>query len=129
MPESPEQAARRLDEIAPGYLARIRRRAAELSTPKLPAERARRLIDLVAQSAPIDPEPPITGRRPQREMKRVVGRLVRFYFLHVAAQVATLGESTAMMGEALHDYVAGLEAEVAELRDRLVRLEQRPDDS
>ena len=124
-PESLEQAEARLEEAAPGYLAQVRRRAADLGLPKSAEERARRLVDLVSRSAAINADAPTASARPTTGLvKRGVGALVRFYFLHVTAQVTTLGESTAQMGEALTDYVAGLEREVEDLRARVARLEE-----
>lgn len=127
-PESLQEAADRLERIAPGYLELVRRRAAELGLPPTREARARRTVELVAQAAPIDATPPIaSARRIVQAAKRGVGTLVRFYALHLAGQVSTLGDSTALMGEALCDYVAGLEREVSELRERVARLEGRPD--
>ena len=123
-PESLEEAAARLEEVAPGYLADVRLRASELGLPKSPEERVRRLVDLVSRSARINPDAPVASARSSTGLvKRGVGALVRFYFLHVTAQITTLGESTAQMGDALSDYVAGLERELEELRERVARLE------
>lgn len=126
-PESLEEAAARLEQVAPGYLAEVRQRASELGLPKSPEERVRRLVTLVSRAAPINADAPTDSARPATGLvKRGVGALVRFYFLHVTAQVTTLGESTAQMGEALCDYVAGLERELEELRRRVARLEGGP---
>jgi hypothetical protein len=123
-PESLDEAAARLEQVAPGYLAQVRQRAAELGVPKSAEERVRRMVTLVSRSAPISADAPVASARSSTGLvKRAVATLVRFYFLHVTAQVTTLGESTAQMGEALTDYVAGLEREVEELRDRVARLE------
>lgn len=124
-PEPVEQAAARLEEMAPGYLDRIRRRAAELGVPRNPQERARRSVDLVVETARIDANAPIGSHRLSgRIAKRVVGTLTRFYVLSLADQMTDLGESTSWMGAALCDYVAGLEAEVHALRERVTRLEE-----
>ena len=120
-----EAAAARLEQIAPGYLERIRGRAGELAVPKTPSDRARRSVDLVMRSARIDPNPPRSSRRRSgRVVKRVVGSLTRFYVAFLAEQAIDLGESSALMGSALCDYIDGLEAEVAALRDRVGRLER-----
>jgi hypothetical protein len=124
-PDSPEEAAARLEEIAPGYLDRIRRRAAELGVPKTPLERARRAVDLVTETSHINPAAPAgSSRRSGRVLKQAVGRLTYFYVRFIADQVVDLGESTSWMGSALCDYVAGLEVEVASLKERVARLEQ-----
>lgn len=123
--ESLEQAAARLESVAPGYLATVRRRAAELGRPATENERVRRSIGLVAESAYVNADAPTdSGRRFGRVMKVAVATVTRFYFLHVVGQVTDLGESTSWMGQALCDYVAGLDAEVADLRERVRRLEE-----
>jgi hypothetical protein len=123
-PETIEEAAARLERIAPGYLEMVRRRAAERGVPGSPEERARRAVAVVSDTAQISPDAPVASRRRGgRLVKRLVAGLVRFYFLHLVQQVAEMGQSTSWMGYALCDYVAGLEGEVAELRARVERLE------
>lgn len=125
--ESVDEAAARLESIAPGYLEKIRRHAAELGVPTTQAGRARRAVAMVAATAPIDPDVPTESRRRAgRLVKRGVGVLTRFYFVHLTAQMSEFGESTSWMGTALCDYIEGLEAEVAALRERVARLEQAP---
>ena len=124
-PESLEAAAARLEEIAPGYLDRIRRRAADLGVPRTPLERARRAVDLVEETSHINPAVPVSStRRTGRILKQGVGKLTYFYVRFVADQVVDMGESASWMGTALCDYVAGLEAEVTALAERVARLEQ-----
>lgn len=124
-PDALEAAAARLEEVAPGYLDRIRRRAAELGVPRTPLERARRAIDLVAETAHINPAAPVgSTRRTGRVLKQGVGMLTYFYIRFIADQVVDLGESASWMGSALCDYVAGLEAEVTSLQQRVARLEE-----
>lgn len=124
-PDSPEEAASRLEEIAPGYLDLIRRRAGELGVARTPLERARRAIDLVTQTSHINPAAPVgSNRRSGRILKQGVGRLTYFYVRFIADQVVDLGESASWMGSALCEYVAGLEVEVASLRERVARLEE-----
>lgn len=118
-------AEARLEQIAPGYLARVRQRAESVGLPRTPVERARRSIELVAESAVVDPNPPTRSRLlPVRLLKRVLGKLMRFYILFLAEQVTDLGVGTSWMGSALCDYVVGLEAEVVDLRERVRRLEE-----
>jgi hypothetical protein len=120
-----EAAAARLEEIAPGYLDRIRKATAGMSVPRTPPERARRAIDLVVATAQINPNAPLLSRRRSgRFIKRVIGSLVRFYVVFVAGQITDLGESASWMGTALCDYVEGLETEVAMLSERVRRLEE-----
>jgi hypothetical protein len=121
---SPEDAAARLEERAPGYLDAVRRRTAELAVPPTAGGRARRSIGLVADTSKINPDAPQAARRwSARLVKRVVGRATRFYVVHLTDQLAEFGESTSWMGSALCDYIDSLEAEVADLRERVGRLE------
>ena len=129
-PPSLETAEARLQEIAPGYLDRIRRKAAELGVARTPLERARRSIDLVTETSHINPSAPVAShRRSGRIMKRGVGMLTYFYIRFIVDQVQDMGESASWMGTALCDYVAGLESEVASLRERVRRLEEASDPS
>lgn len=124
-PDSLEAAAARLEEIAPGYLDRIRRRAADLGVPRTPLDRARRAVDLVEETSHINPAVPVSStKRTGRVLKQGVGKLTYFYIRFIADQVVDLGESSSWMGTALCDYVAGLEAEVRSLSERVARLEQ-----
>ena len=120
-----EAAAVRLDEIAPGYLDRIRRRAAEIAVPRTPLDRARKSIDLLTEVSQVDPNAPVdSDRRSGRFLKRVVRKLTFFSIRFITQQTADLGESASWMGTALCDYVAGLESEVVSLRERVTRLEE-----
>ncbi|HET6963709.1 MAG TPA: hypothetical protein VFH58_02985 [Acidimicrobiales bacterium] len=124
-PETVEEAAARLEQIAPGYLDRIRRRAAELGLPRTPADGARRSIDIVVDSSRLNLDVPTASQRMAgRVVKRGVAVMVRFYLVFMAEQIRDLGESTSWMGTALYNYVAGLESEVAELRERVRCLEE-----
>jgi hypothetical protein len=121
-------AAARLEEVAPGYLDLVRRRAAELAVPTTRQERARRAAQLVARSVETDPALPMSpSRRPGAVAKRAAAVLSRFV-VYTVGQVRGLGESTALMGTELCDYVAELEGEIAELRERVGRLEERRSD-
>lgn len=121
-----EAAAERLERQAPGYLARTRRLAAGLGLPPTPAERVARALDLVDETAQVNAD--ASTWSPQiwnRAMKTAVGRLVRWYMLHIAGQVANLGGSVSWLGRAQYEYTAGLEAELQRLRVELDQLKAR----
>lgn len=121
-----EQAADRLEREAPGYLARARRLAADLGLPATPAARVVRAIDLVDETGRVNADAPtVSSTEWGRMVKTVVGRFVRWYMLHMAAQVSELGSSVSWMGRSLYEYTAGLEAEVDRLRGEVDRLQAR----
>ena len=125
-PESLEEAARRLEQIEPGFLAGVRRKASLLALPQSNRDRVRRSISLAVETAPINADAPgASNRRVGRILKRLVGAATRFYLLHVTNQVAEFAEASAWLGQALMDYTAGLEDEVAELKERVRCLEER----
>ncbi|MDE3205316.1 MAG: hypothetical protein KGQ66_14005 [Acidobacteriota bacterium] len=118
-------AAARLEAARPGYLEQVRRRADDMGVPKTPVGRARKAVSMVVATARINPDVPTHSRRRVTALvKRGVAVLTRFYVLHLTEQLTELGESTSWMGTAICDYVAGLEAEVADLRARVARLEE-----
>ena len=121
-----EAAADRLEQAAPGYLARVRRLAAARAVPTTPAGRVERALELVDQTAQIDINAPVvSNRRLGRVMKKVVGTLIRFYMIHMAHQVTDLGDSVSWLGRALNDYLVGLESEVTRLRGQVGDLQAR----
>lgn len=125
-PDDLRDAEARLERVAPGYLDKVRRRAAALGVPATPRDRARSAVELTEASGAIDPNVPLLSNRPSgRMVKTAVATATRFYMLHLARQINEFAGSTAGMGQALVDYVAGLEAEVADLRERVRCLEER----
>ena len=124
-----EEAADRLERESPGYLGLARRLAADIGLPPTPAARVERAIDLIDETAQVNADAPTTSSSEWgRAAKTVVGRFVRWYMLHMADQVANLGSSVSWMGRAMYDYTAGLEAELAQLRDEVDRLRARLED-
>lgn len=120
------EAAARLEAMAPGYLDRVRRQAAALGRPATEVDRARQAIATTVERAPVSVIPPLVSRkRFGRAVKHAISVAVRFNLLHVAAQVTDLAEASAWMGQAVLDYAVSLETEVADLRERVRRLEER----
>jgi hypothetical protein len=127
-PEALAQAQARLEREAPGYLARVRRRAAALARPATEREQALRSIALTVETAQVNSNVPNESNHlAGRVMKKAVSVLTRFYFLHLTTQVTEFAESSAWMGQALMEYTAALETEVAALRERVRCLEERLD--
>ena len=124
-----DAAAERLERQSPGYLARARRLAGDLGLPPTPAERVVRAMDLVDETAQVNADASTySAQLVGRVMKTAVGRLVRWYMLHMAGQVANLGSSVSWLGRAMYDYTAGLEAEVSRLRVEVDQLRARVDE-
>lgn len=123
-----EAAAERLERQAPGYLARARRLAGDLGLPPSPAERVTRAIDLVDETAQVNADASTySAQLVGRVMKTAVGRLVRWYMLHLAGQVANLGGSVSWLGRALYDYTSEVEKELQALRSEVEQLRARVD--
>lgn len=121
-----DEAAARLESLAPGYLERVRRLARARSVAPTPAGRVAQALELVDEASVCNVDAPaVSRRRSGRVMKRLVGTLVRFYMLHMAGQVTDLGGSVSCLGGALADYIADLEAEVGRLRAEVSDLEER----
>lgn len=115
--------AERLEQVAPGYLARIRAAAAARGLASTPAGRARHAVDLLDQAARISPDVPLASANPAaRVLKRIVNRLVRWYMIYITDQTTELGVSASWVGRAMLDYIGGLESEVADLRRELEEL-------
>lgn len=124
-PEALAAAEERLARQAPGYLERARQAAASRGVPAEPSARARRALELVDETATVNADvPTMSRRRWGGPVKAAVGRLVRWYMVHLSDQVTELGASVAWFGHSMVDYVAALEEEVSELRSRVAELER-----
>ena len=125
---SHEEAAARLEHIAPGYLDQVRRAAGDLSVPSTTEARMARSLDMVGETAHVDANVPTgSSRLVARVVKKIVALLIRWYMVYLADQVADLGYSVSWMGRALQEYIAGLESEVADLRTEVADLRARVD--
>jgi hypothetical protein len=132
------EAAERLETVAPGYLATVRRAAERLGVRNHTSGDLEGLLEDVADQAHIDVEVPTASRRRSvRLLKISVKHLIRWYLRYLAQQVTVLGESVSRLGrelaaradaieartEAVGDSVAALADEVDGLRGRVGRLE------
>jgi hypothetical protein len=115
--------AERLEQLAPGYLARVRAAAAARGLAPTPAGRARQAVDLLDQTARISPDVPLASANPlARVLKLIVNRLVRWYMIYITDQATELGVSVSWVGRAMLDYIGRLESEVAGLRREVEEL-------
>lgn len=118
-----------MSELFDPYLDRARGLAGELGLPATPAERVQRAIDLVDETAQVDADAPMHSNHPAgRVLKSGVGRLVRWYMLYLAGEVASLGSSVSWLGRAMFEYTASLEAELVRLRAEVDDLKARVGD-
>jgi hypothetical protein len=134
-------AAERLETIAPGYLARVRRAAARLGvrpTSSATSGDLDILLEDLADQTQIDAEVPTASRqREVRLLKVAVKRLTGWYLRYLAQQVTALGESVSRLGrelaarsdalevqaQATDATVTALTAELEGLRRRVEQLE------
>jgi hypothetical protein len=130
-------AAEEADSKFPrAYVERVRAEAAKLSTPDDDVDDIRAAVALIEQHASISPAAPTdSAHKAASAAKQVVQRAVFFSMHHLATQVSSLGYAVVWLGNATADRIEtlerrlgetdeGLRREIAELRDRLDRLER-----
>jgi hypothetical protein len=135
---STRAAAERLEAIAPGYLAQVRRAAGRLGVRSTTSGDLDILLEDVADQAKIDAEVPTASRRREvRILKVAVKRLTGWYLRYLAQQVTALGESVSHLGrelaarsdaldvraQATDETVTALTGQVDGLRRRVEQLE------
>jgi hypothetical protein len=131
-------AAERLEVMAPGYLAKVRRAAGRLSVRSQVSGDLEGLLEDVAEQAHIDVEVPTASRRRAvRLLKVAVKHLIGWYLRYLAQQVTVLGDSVSRLGrelaaradtieartESVGETVTALVEDVEGLRRRVGRLE------
>jgi hypothetical protein len=125
-------AARRLEALAPGYLARVRRASSRL------ARRDGSIVDLVTALADVQDAaafdidvPTLSRRRVGRLVKVAVRKLTGWYMRYLTQQVAAFAAAVAHLGAMLIDRADRIEeantavaADLERLRQRVQRLEE-----
>jgi hypothetical protein len=105
-------------------IARIRNAAAKLGATTVEPGDIRHAALLLERQANVDLQVPTASRVPGVSLvKRVLKKLMIWYLRFLAAQVSAFGQATARFGVTVASRIDELEAEVAELRDRVARLE------
>ena len=117
-------------EAAPDFptsrIARIRNAAAKLGASTVEPGDIRHAALLLERQANIDLEVPTASRVPGVHLvKQVLKKLMIWYLRFLAAQVSAFGQATARFGVTVASRIDELEAEVAELRARIGRLEDK----
>jgi hypothetical protein len=107
-------------------IARIRAAAGRLAASEFRPDDLRHAALLLERQATIDLEVPTASRVPGVSLvKRSLKKLMIWYLRFLGHQISSFGQATARFGVTVSNRVDELEAEVAELRERVARLEER----
>ena len=105
---------------------RIRAAAGRLAASEFRPDDLRHAALLLERQATIDLQVPTASRVPGVSLvKRTLKQLMIWYLRFLGHQITAFGQATARFGVTVANRVDGLEAEVADLRDRVARLEAR----
>jgi hypothetical protein len=122
-------AERRLEGIAPGYLAKVRLAAARTGRHHGDSGDVEAVLAEVAMVATVDVDvPTLSRRRSVSVLKRVVKTLIGWYLRYLGDQVSALGASVSSLGTALSERSDRLEADTLATALELQRLRRRVDD-
>jgi hypothetical protein len=121
-------ASARLDQIAPGYLDRVRSAASDLSLADREPSDVRAALMYVEDMARVDVDIPTASRRSVvRWLKGAVKRLVGWYLRYLGEQVTALGQAVGHLGTVLADRTDVLVETTAELQTKVNDLTARVD--
>ena len=105
---------------------RIRTAATRLAASEFRPDDLRHGALLLERQATIDLQVPTASRVPGVSLvKRTLKALMIWYLRFLGHQITAFGQATARFGVTVANRVDGLEAEVADLRERVARLEER----
>lgn len=126
--EIAEAAAARAAD--PGFptqqVSRIRAAASRLAASEFRPDDLRHAALLLERQATIDLQVPTASRVPGVSvLKRSLKKLMIWYLRYLGHQISSFGQATARFGVTVANRVDGLESELAELRERVARLEER----
>ena len=107
-------------------IARIRNAAAKLGAASVEPGDIRHAALLLERQANVDLEVPTASRVPGVHLvKQVLKKLMIWYLRFLAVQISAFGQATARFGVTVASRIDELEAEVAELRERVAKLERQ----
>jgi hypothetical protein len=120
-------AARAADPDFPvATIGRIRAAGARLAASEFRPDDLRHAALLLERQATLDLEVPTASRVPGVALvKRSLKKLMIWYLRFLGHQISAFGQATARFGVTVANRVDGVEAELAELRERVTRLEER----
>ena len=107
-------------------IGRIRAAAGRLAASEFRPDDLRHAALLLERQATIDLHVPTASRVPGVALvKRTLKQLMIWYLRYLGHQISSFGQATARFGVTVANRVDELEAEVADLRERVARLEER----
>ena len=107
-------------------IGRIRSAASRLAASEFRPDDLRHAALLLERQATIDLQVPTASRVPGVSLvKRSLKKLMIWYLRYLGHQISSFGQATARFGVTVANRVDELEAEVADLRERVARLEER----
>lgn len=107
-------------------VGRIRAAATRLAASEFRPGDLRHGALLLERQATIDLQVPTASRVPGVSIvKRTLKKLMIWYLRYLGAQITSFGQATARFGVTVANRVDELDTEVAELRERVARLEER----
>ena len=113
-------------EFPTAAVARIRAAAARLAASEFRPDDLRHAALLLERQANLDLQVPTASRVPGVSLvKRALKQLMIWYLRYLGHQISAFGQATARFGVTVANRVDELEAEVADLRERVARLEER----
>ena len=120
-------AARAAEPDFPGTtIDRIRAAASRLAASEFRPDDLRHAALLLERQATIDLQVPTASRVPGVSLvKRSLKKLMIWYLRYLGHQISSFGQATARFGVTVANRVDELEAEVAQLRERVARLEEQ----
>ena len=122
-----EAAARSAEPDFPtATISRIRSAAGRLAASEFRPDDLRHAALLLERQADLDLQVPTASRVPGVSLvKRTLKKLMIWYLRYLGHQITSFGRATARFGVTVANRVDELEAEVADLRERVARLEER----
>ena len=113
-------------EFPTAAIGRIRTAAGRLGASEFRPDDLRHAALLLERQATIDLQVPTASRVPGVSLvKRSLKQLMIWYLRYLGHQISAFGQATARFGVTVANRVDELEAEVADLRERVARLEER----
>ena len=107
-------------------IGRIRAAAGRLAASEFRPDDLRHGALLLERQATIDLQVPTASRVPGVSLvKRSLKKLMIWYLRYLGHQISAFGQATARFGVTVANRVDALDAEVADLRERVARLEER----